>query len=104
MSYGTDILAQGGAPLTTYHRVYAAIWQRHSLKGMVDQSAFWQRVFESLSPGERAFILAHEFFCSFSNGEFDGYFFEGDGFTRAHEAVRMFRHVGLTQAANGLGH
>lgn len=102
MSYGTDILAQGGAPITMYHRVHDAIWQRHSLKGMTDQSAFWRRVFEVLSPGERAFILAHEFFSSFSDGGYDGYFFEGDGYSRAHEAVRMFRLVGLTQAANGL--
>jgi hypothetical protein len=102
MSYGTDILAEGKAPITMYHQVYAAIWERHALKGMTDHSAFWRRVFEVLSPGERAFVLAHEFFCSFSDGGYDGYFFEGGGYTRAHEAVRLFRRVGLTQAADCL--
>src|SRR4051794_30247586 len=102
MSYGTDILAEGGAPITMYHRVYDEIWKRHSLKGMDDHAAFWGRVFKVLTPGERAFILAHEFFCSVSDGGYDGYFFEGDGYTRAHEAVRLFRRVGLTQAADCL--
>jgi len=102
MSYGRDILAEGKAPITMYHQVYKAIWERHSLTGFTDESAFWRRVFEVLSPGERAFVLAHEFFCSFSEGGYDGYFFEGDGYTRARAAVQAFRHVGLTQAADCL--
>jgi hypothetical protein len=85
-----------------YHQIYEAIWKRHSLKGMADPNAFWRRDFTVLSPGERAFILAQEFFCSFSEGGYDGYFFEGDGYTRAHEAVRLFRHVGLIGAAHCL--
>jgi hypothetical protein len=102
MSYGTDILTEGRAPITMYHQIYEAIWKRHSLKGMADHSTFWRRVFEVLSPGERAFILAHEFFCSFSESGYDGYFFEGGGFTRTHEAVRLFRRAGLSQAADCL--
>ena len=102
MSYRTDILAEaeGRAPITMYHQVYAAIWKRHGLNEAAED--FWQRVFEALSPGERAFILAHEFFCSFSEGGYERYFFEKDGYTRAHEAVRLFRQVGLIQAADCL--
>lgn len=38
----------------------------------------------------------------YGEGGYDSYFFEGEGFRRAHEAVRLFRRVGLTNMAEFL--
>ena len=97
MGYGTDILAEAKPAITMYHQVQQAIWKRHGLSGPSDE-----RVLHDLSLGERAFILAHEFFAMYSEGGYDSYFFEGEGYRRAHEAVRVFRRVGLVNMAEFL--
>ncbi len=81
--------------------VYTQMFKHHFPDGYVDHQTFWGRVYNVLSPGERAIMMANEFFNEFHGNGLAAYFYNGN-YAHAHEMLRLLRRIGDNRAADFL--
>jgi hypothetical protein len=104
MGYASAVFAKfgkGSALGSLYMNVYTQMFKHHFPNGYVDHDAFWGRVYNVLSPGERAILFGNEFFNTVYVDGLAGYFDNGN-FAHAHEMVRLLRRIGNNRAADFL--
>jgi hypothetical protein len=98
MRYGAEILTKQGSPHSGFCELLRAIGERHFKDSPASsEHDYWRRV-GTLSPGERAVLLADEFSGEVHNGGFDQYFMNG-GFRRAHATVQALELFGFVEMA-----
>ena len=102
MGYGSEVLAsvpKNAESGTLYMNVYARMFKHRFPNGYVDHDTFWGCVYNVLSPGERAILMANELFGEIYINGISMYFSNGN-YEHAHEMVRLLRRVGDNRAAD----
>lgn len=105
MGYASETIATfgqaGTKPGLLYMNVYAKMFKHYFPDGYVNHEAFWGKIYNVLSPGERAILMANELFGELHINGLYGYLDNGN-YAHAHEMVRLLRRVGDNRAADFL--
>lgn len=97
MGYSKDILAKNLTPFGFHQEIHTAIAGRYFPTKDYSPSNF-RRQLQTMSKGERAFILTWVFFNDINDGGFDMFFSE-EGADLAHETAEAYELMGFHQTS-----